>query len=188
MKDRKKIKLVQALVGAIVLTLLMQVMVLVGYTQYIWMLFLPLLLFFALGADFKKIPEMIIGYICGVIWAFLNGLVMQLFASFSSSPIISNILPTVIVIFLILTVHENLLENTIFGNIPCIFLGLSTSFFVSMLQMPLTPFHLVAFFVYGLVLAVLLVVCGMLVCRAIFGKERAMKAIMPLPAKADKAA
>ena len=42
------------------------------------MFFLPLLLFFALGADFKKIPAMIIGCVCGRLWSIVNALVMQL--------------------------------------------------------------------------------------------------------------
>ncbi|MGI6229652.1 MAG: DUF1097 family protein [Tractidigestivibacter sp.] len=183
MSDRRKIKLVQSLTGAIVLTLLMQVMGLLGYTNYIWMLFLPLLLFFALGADFKVIPSMIVGYVCGCLWAIVNGLVMQLFSGFGDNMFLSNILPTIIVIFLILTTHENLLEGTIFGNIPSIFLGLATSFFVSMLQVPLTTVHLICFFCYGLVLASVLVLSGMAVCSAIFGKERTMAALSPLPPK-----
>lgn len=183
MESRKKIRLVQAFVGAIVLTLLMQVMALAGYGQYIWMLFLPMLLFFALGADVKKIPPMIVGYVCGVLWSVINGYVMALFGMISQNLFVSNILPTIIVIFLILTVHDNLLEGTLFGNVPSIFLGLSTSFFVTLLNMPLTPFHLVAFFLYGLVLTLCLVFSGMLVCSAVFGKERAMKALMPPPPK-----
>lgn len=183
MKERKKIRLVQAITGAVVLTLLMQVMVLVGYPQFIWMLFLPMLLFFALGADFKLIPSMIVCYICGVLWSMVNGLVMSLFGMISSNMFVSNLLPTILVIFLILTVHDNLLEGTFFGNIPCIFLGLSTSFFVSFMNIDITPLHLIAFFLYGIVLTVCLVLSGTLVCSAIFGKERAMKAIMPPPPK-----
>ena len=118
MKERKKIRLVQAIIGAVVLTLLMQVMVLVGYPQFIWMLFLPMLLFFALGADFKIIPSMIVCYICGVLWSMVNGLMMSLFGMISSNMFVSNLLPTILVIFLILTVHDNLLEGTFFGNIP----------------------------------------------------------------------
>ena len=177
MKEKRKIKLVQALVGAIVLTLLMQPMGILGFGSYIWMLFLPLLLFFALGVDFKKIPSMIICYICGVAWAFLNGIVQGIFARFSPE-IVVNIVPTIIVIFLILTVHENLLAKTIFGNIPALFLGMSTTFFVFMLKIDLTPFHLIGFFIYGLFLASALVLSGMVVCSAIFGKDKAMAALV----------
>ena len=52
MKGRKTIKLVQAATGAIVLTLLMQLIGVFGYGQYTWMCFLPLLMFFAFGGRF----------------------------------------------------------------------------------------------------------------------------------------
>lgn len=173
MKDKTKIGLVQALVGAIVLTLLMQPFAILGFGQYLWMLFLPMVLFFALGAEFKAIPSIILCYICGVVWAFVNGIVQGVFAAFAPE-IVVNIVPTVIVIFLLLTVHQNLLSETIFGNVPSLFLGMSTTFFVFMLEVDVTPFHLVGFFVYGLFLAVALIVSGVVSCSAIFGKERTM--------------
>ena len=77
MTDRNKIKLVQALVGAITLTLLMQAMGLVGFGQYTWMCFLPLLMFFAFGANFKMIPEMVISYAVGELWCVINGIVAE---------------------------------------------------------------------------------------------------------------
>ena len=46
---------------------------------------------------------------------------------------------------------------------------------------PLTTLHLIGFYCYGLVLAAALVLSGMAVCSAIFGKERTMAALMPLP-------
>ena len=177
MSDRMKVKIVQSLTGAVVLTLLMQVFVLTGFTQYIWMLFLPLLMFFALGADLKKIPSMIICYACGIAWAYANGILQEVFRSFTSE-IVVGIVPTIIIIFLILTIHEGFLAKTILGNIPCLFLGMATTFFVFMIGVPLTPLHLMGFFLYGIVLTVVLVFSGMTVCSAIFGKERAMKAII----------
>ena len=74
MTDRRKIKLVQALTGAVVLTILMQGMTLLGMPQYTWMLFLPLLMFFALGANFKNIPSMVICYAVGELWWLHLGL------------------------------------------------------------------------------------------------------------------
>lgn len=177
MNDRMKIKMVQSLTGAIVLTLLMQIFAMTGFAQYIWMLFLPLLLFFALGADFKKIPSMIVCYVCGIAWAFINGIVQGAFASFAPEMVV-NTVPTIIIIFLVLTIHEGFLANTVFGNIPCLFLGMATTFFVFMLGIDLTPVHLAGFFLYGIFLSVVLVVSGMTVCSKIFGKERAMKAII----------
>ncbi|WP_099467617.1 DUF1097 family protein [Konateibacter massiliensis] len=173
MKDKTKIGLVQALVGAIILTLLMQIFGIAGFGQYMWMLFFPILLFFALGAKFTIIPSMIVCYICGVLWAYLNGIVQGIFASFSSE-IVVNIVPTIIIIFLVLTIHRNLLENTLFGNIPALFLGMCTTFFVFMMEVDLTPLHLVAFFLYGIFLAASLVVSGMVACSIVFGKERTM--------------
>lgn len=177
MNDRMKVKIVQSLTGAVVLTLLMQVFAVTGFAQYMWMLFLPLLLFFALGADFKKIPSMIVCYICGIAWAYINGVVQGIFASFAPE-IVVNTVPTILIIFLVLTVHEGFLAKTIFGNIPCLFLGMATTFFVFMLGIELTPIHLVGFYLYGIFLSVVLVVSGMTVCSKIFGKERTMKAVI----------
>ena len=177
MSDRMKVKIVQSLTGAVVLTALMQVFVLTGFTQYIWMLFLPLLMFFALGADLKKIPSMIVCYACGIAWAFANGILQDVFRTFSSELVVG-IVPTIIIIFLVLTIHEGFLANTILGNIPCLFLGMATTFFVFMLGVNLTPLHLMGFFLYGIVLSIVLVFSGMTVCSAIFGKEKAMKAII----------
>lgn len=181
MTDRRKIKLVQEIVGAVALTLLMQVMVLIGYPQYIWMCFLPLLMFFALGANFKVIPSMIVSYAIGELWCVINGLVAGAFAAAfgSDNPVMSNLVPTILVIFLILAVHENFLEGKPYSNIPCIFMGLATSFFVEFLQQPIGYLHLIGFWCYGIVLAVVLVVSGMAVSRAIFGRERAEAALMP---------
>lgn len=177
MSDRMKVKIVQSLVGAVVLTILMQIFVATGFGQYIWMLFFPLLLFFALGADFKKIPSMFVCYVCGVAWAYINGIVQGIFGKFASEMIV-NTVPTILIIFLILTIHEGFLAKTIFGNIPCLFLGMCTTFFVFMLGVELTPVHLIGFYLYGIVLSVVLVVSGMGVCSAIFGKEKTMKAII----------
>ncbi len=187
MKEKMKIKMVQSLTGAIVLTILMAVFDVLGFGQYIWMLFFPLLLFFALGADFKKIPSMIVCYICGVAWAFINGIVQGGFAAFAPE-IIVNTVPTIIIIFAVLMIHEGILANTVFGNVPCLFLGMCTTFFVFMLGVDLTPIHLIGFYLYGIVLSVVLVLSGMGVCSAIFGKDRAMKAIVGEKAAINKEA
>ena len=177
MSERMKIKMVQSFVGAVVLTALMQVFAITGFGQYLWMLFFPLLLFFALGADFKKIPSMAVCYICGVAWAHANGIVQGLFGKFAPEMVV-NIVPTILIIFLVLTIHEGFLAKTIFGNVPSLFLGMSTTFFVFMLEVDLAPVHLVGFFCYGIILSIVLVVSGTAVCSAIFGKEKTMKAIM----------
>lgn len=184
MSERTKIKLVSEIVGAIVLTLLMQLMGVMGYGQYTWMCFLPLLMFFAFGVDFKKIPEMLLCYAIGELWCVVNSLVTGLFTMWfgADNLILSSIVPTIIVIFCILLVHENLFEGRVFSNVPCIFMGMSTSFFTLFMQQPIGYVHLFCFWAFGILLAVCLVMCGMLVCGAIFGKERASKAFMPLGA------
>ena len=183
MTDRNKIKLVQALAGAIVLTILMQGMSLVGFGEYTWMCFLPLLMFFAFGANFKMIPEMIISYIVGELWCIINGVVAGVLTGGNmESPMM--LVATILVIFCILTVHENFFEGKIFSNVPCIFMGMATSFFITGMGANTDPIlfvELLGFWLYGLVLAVALVLVGMLVCKAIFGEERAMAALMPLP-------
>lgn len=185
MTDRNKIKLVQAAVGAVALTLLMQVMGIVGFGQYTWMCFLPLLMFFAFGANFKMIPTMIISYGVGELWCIINGIVMGIFGSFAGGNMILGMLvPTILVIFCILTVHDNFFEGVIFSNVPCIFMGMATSFYITGMGAntdPILFIELFGFWCYGLVLAVALVLSGMVVCGAIFGKERAMAALMPLP-------
>lgn len=178
MLNNQSVRLVQALTGAVVLTLLMMPMSIFGFGQYIWMLFLPLLLFFAFKAQFKLIPSMIVCYACGVVWAYISGILQNLFASFAPEMVV-NTVPTIICIFLILTVHENWLSKTIFGNVPSLFLGMSTTFFVFMIGVDITGIHLIAFFIYGIILSVLLVLAGTGVCTLIFGKKRVQETFAP---------
>lgn len=186
MSDRRKVRLVQAIYGALVLTLMFQPLTMAGYGEYIWMVFMPLLLFFAFGAQFKRIPSMIVCYICGILWALLNGLVLGVLGNFLQiGP--ANFITAIIVQFFILTVHENFLEGTVFGNIPALFMGLASTFFTFLIHpanaQPITPIHLIAFFIYGVILAVFLAGGGFMVCSLIFGKEKTETAFAPLEAK-----
>lgn len=182
MQLNRKVHLVQAFFGAIILTLLMQPMGMLGYGNYMWMLFLPLLLFFALGAQNKNIPSMILCYVCGVVWAYLNGIVTGLLSKAMPSTA-ANIFAAIIIIFLLLTVHENFLANTIFGNVPALFMGMAETFFIFMIQPSnapiITPVHLIAFFIYGIILAVALCSGGFLMCSLIFGKEKTISVLAP---------
>lgn len=82
---------------------------------------------------------------------------------------------TIVVIFCILTVHENLLRDTIFGNILALFLGLAETFFIFSIHpanaVAITPVHLYGFFIYGMVMSVLVVVGGGFLCNIIIGKD-----------------
>ena len=197
MTARNKIKLVQALTGAIVLTLLMQLLTvfdniaLFGFTTWAsktWMCFLPLLMFFAFGANFKMIPQMLLCFFVGMVWCFLNGLLIGAFMAMAGgNPVLSvvvQILCTIFVIFCILTVHENFFEGAIFSNVPLIFMGMCTSFYMTEMgavQDPMVFVQLYVLWVFGIILAVCLVIAGMKVCCAIFGEAAAMAALIPLP-------
>lgn len=178
MSINKKVRLVQALYGSIILTLMMQPIAMLGYNGYIWMLFMPLLLFFAFGANFKIIPSMIVSYICGIAWALVNGVLIGVLGGILSATVV-NIAAPVIIIFCILTVHENFLSKTIVGNIPALFMGLASTFFtflISPANAPaITPIHLIGFFLYGILLSVVLAGGGFAVCSLIFGKDTTIK-------------
>ena len=175
MSLNRKVILVQALYGAIVLTIMMQPMGILGYGGYIWMLFMPLLLFFAFGAQFKVIPSMIVSYICGVVWALANGILSGILSGFLPAGVV-NLAAPIIVIFCILTVHENFLAKTIVGNIPALFMGLASTFFTFLITPAnapaITPIHLVGFFLYGILLSAILAGGGFLVCSIVFGKDK----------------
>lgn len=170
---KRKALLIQAAFGGVVLTLLMQPMVALGFGNYNWMLFIVLLLFFALGASLKKIPSMILCYGCGILWAVLNGILMGVMKDLPTW--IPNIALTIIIIFCILTIHESLLRDTIFGNVPSLFLGLAETFFVFSIRpsnaTAITPVHLFGFFLYGLVMSSVLVLGGGILCNRILGKD-----------------
>jgi len=175
MSVNRKVRLVQSLYGSIALTLMMQPMNMLGYGGYIWMLFMPLLLFFAFGAQFKVLPSMIVCYICGVTWALVNGILSGVLGGFLPATVV-NLAAPIIIIFCILTVHENFLAKTIFGNVPALFMGLASTFFIFLIKpanVPaITPVHLVIFFLYGILLSVVLAGGGFLVCSLIFGREK----------------
>ncbi|MBV7276425.1 DUF1097 domain-containing protein [Clostridium sp. PL3] len=173
MSIKRKALLIQGAFGAVILTLLMQPMGALGFGNYNWTLFIVLLLFFAMGADFKKIPSMIVCYPIGILWAMANGMLIGVMKGLPGW--IPNIALTMITIFCILTVHENLLRDTIFGNIPALFLGLAETFFIFSIQPAnapaITPFHLYGFFLYGMIMTVVLVLGGGALCNIIIGKD-----------------
>mgnify|MGYP000371202123 FL=1 len=173
MSVKRKAGLIQAAFGAVVLTLLMQPFGALGFGNYNWMLFVVLILFFAMGADLKKIPSMIICYAIGILWAVLNVTLMGMMQGLPAW--IPNIALTMVIIFSVLTIHDNLLSNTIFGNIPSLFLGLAETFFIFSIKPAnapsITPIHLFGFFLYGLLMTIVLVVGGTLLCNVFLGKD-----------------
>jgi hypothetical protein len=51
-------------------------------------------------------------------------------------------------------------------------MGMALTFFVFSLQVPITPFHLIGFWLYGIILSLALVLGGATICGIIFGKEK----------------
>ena len=174
MSTERKAKLVQAAVGAVALTALMQPVMLLGYQNFVWVLFLPLLLFFALGANPKVIAPMIVGFICGQLWGVVNGLLITGLDAFLPTAL-AGVLGAIVVIFGMLTVHENYAARTVFGNVPAVFMGMALMFFISSITPTegpeLNPFLLLGFWLYGIVLALALIFSGVAACKAVFGKD-----------------
>lgn len=182
MSERRRIRLVQAIYGSIILTLMIQPIAILGFSSYIWLIFMPLLLFFAFGANFKRIPSMIVSYACGILWALANGVLTGALTGVLGVAG-GNTLATIIMIFLILTLHENLLEDTLLGNVPALFMGLASTFFTFMIipqnAPSITPLHLFGLFVYGVLMSVVLAGGGFKICSSIFGMDKTVKALTP---------
>lgn len=170
MDIQKKAGLVFAIYGAIALSLLMVVTQVLGYGQYNWMLFVTLLLFFAMGADFKLLPSMILCYFIGMVWGQVNGLVMGVIGQFLPMSATGIVTP-IILIFLILTIHDNFFSNTIIGNIPALFLGLAESFFMFSHHPHESPLVQAAIFLYSIILIIVLVKGGEIATGIVFSDE-----------------
>ena len=77
-------------------------------------------------------------------------------------------------VFSILTVHENLLRDSIVGNIPSLFMGFALTIFMTSghaLAPAINQIHLLAFFTAGIVMSVLLVLVGGFFCTMLLGKD-----------------
>lgn len=174
MKNARKIRLVQSFTGAVILSVLMSIPVALGYGPYVWLLFTPLIIFFALGANFKLIPGIILCYACGVLWTYGFITVQTFIRGLSSSPLLVELIPNIMLVFLVLTVHENLLRKTPLGIVPAVFLGLATTFYAIFSQASINGLHLMALFCYGVIMTVALMIGGVAISSLVFGKEAAM--------------
>ncbi len=170
MSKQKQVGIFTALIGAIALTFLFKPLALIGYGQFTWMLFLPMVLFFGTGADIKNVPRYIVCYTLGIAWAFISTLVGSAYALFLSSSS-ADTLSTITCIFLILLIHDTLLKDTILGSVAALFLGMCCRFFVFMMGVELSPVVQLGIYLYGTLLSCLLVFIGMTVGKFIFGKQ-----------------
>jgi hypothetical protein len=176
----KKIGLVRSLFGAILLNALVAPLGILGYGDYIWMVFTALVIFFALGADMKKLPTIIVSFICGVAWWMAGSVLTEIFSSSMPHPAAEG-LGISVMVFLILFIHEVVLQKTVAGTVPSVFLGFAlTAFALTPVvegAIQLTPFHVVGIFLYGIVLTVVLMVGGFGICSLIFGKEATLASL-----------
>ncbi len=182
-----KFAIVNAVVGSIVLNLLISVLGVVGYGPYIWMVFPSLFIFFALGAEFRKIPGIILSAACGIVWWMIVIWISSALAPTVGPDQAMGIGVTVSLVF-ILVIHEYLLaSNKFLGTTPAVFLGFClTSFSTSVIPSnvaQLTPFHVFGLIVYGVVLTVILMLVSFNVLSLFFGKEATIKYFAELGAK-----
>lgn len=185
MKSVKVIRLVQSFVGAVVLAFLMLIPIALGFESYVWILFTPLLLFFALGAKFKLIPGVILCFACGVLWIYGFMTVQSFIKSLTASPVLTELIPNIMLVFLVLTVHENLLRKTPLGIVPAVFLGMAITFYVLFSAATINGLHVIALFCYGMLMTTALMLGSLFVSSLIFGKEAAMAAISADSAKPE---
>ncbi|MEY9212863.1 DUF1097 family protein [Thermobifida halotolerans] len=174
MQLRVKAGLIQAAVAAVIIPLLIQPAFILGYTSYVWLLFMALPLFFLLGADLRALPSMLLSFAAGQLWAVLLGVATGALAGLLG-PAAGGALAAVLVIFTMLTVHDTLLKSTFLGNVPAMFTGMALTSFVLDLtpaEAPaLTPLHITAFFLYGTVIAVALAMVGGFLCSRVLGED-----------------
>lgn len=174
MEIRTKAGLIQAAVSAVVLAVLMQPAFILGYGDYVWLLFMALPLFFALGANVRGVWSLALCFAVGQGWALLLGFTIGAL----SGPLgqaLGSITAGIVVIFPMLLVHATLLQRTFLGNVPALFTGMALTFFATNVVPPdgstFTPLHVTGLFLYGLVLAVTIVVLGGRLCGVVLGKD-----------------
>lgn len=104
------------------------------YSGVFWMIFIVLIVYFALGAQIKKIPGMIVTYICGLAWGFISNITAYMFIQ--SNHLLFAVLNYFLIASLIVFIHQFVAEGTVFGVCPCAFLGLAFSIFAATCSIP----------------------------------------------------
>ena len=103
---------------------------LAGYTpliQFLWVGFMTMIIYFAAGGqkDWALAGRMICSFVCGLLWGQLSNLIHV--AVFPVNQLLASILDYLVLVFLLLFVHLGLLNKTVFGFVPTVFLGLATT-------------------------------------------------------------
>lgn len=104
------------------------------YSHVFWMIFLPLIIYFSLGADKKNIPAMIVSFACGLAWGFISNIPAFLFMQ--NNYILFAFLNYFLIAGLIVFIHQFIARGTVFRLAPCAFLGLAESIFVATCSIP----------------------------------------------------
>lgn len=104
------------------------------YSGAFWMIFMVLIVYFALGADKKNIPKMIVSYACGLVWGLISNFTAYLFIV--NNHILFSFLNYFLIAGLIVFIHQFLAQKTVFGSAPCAFLGLAESIFAATCGIP----------------------------------------------------
>lgn len=150
------------------------------YSGVFWMIFLVLIVYFALGAQKKNIPAMIVSFACGLGWGLLSNFTAFLFIR--SNHVLFAIINYFGVAGLIVFIHQFIAKGTWFGLAPCAFLGLAESIFVATcgipnssgeLMPPMTwgPIDLFIIYIIGIIMVTALAFFSDFIAKKIIGKK-----------------
>lgn len=112
------------------------------YSSQFWMIFVVLVVYFALGAKLKNVPGMIVSYACGLVWGFISCYTAYIWQQ--SNHTLFAVLNYFLIAGLMVFIHQFLAEGTVFGFAPCAFLGLAESIFVATCSIPDSQGNLMA--------------------------------------------
>lgn len=150
------------------------------YSSSFWMIFVVLVVYFAMGAEKRNIPKMIVCYICGLIWGAISNVTAFLFMQ--NAHFLFAFLNYFLIASLMVLIHNFLLGKTVFGCAPTAFLGLAESIFVATcsipdstgnLQPPMTwgPVDLFIIFMIGIVMVTVLALVSDAIAKAVMKKD-----------------
>jgi hypothetical protein len=171
---KKKALMIQAIVGAILITiLLLPFQAATPYATYTWMIFIPIVIFFSLGANPKILPAMFLSFVCGTGWGAVFFFATDVFSSLPMNLLFAIL--TTIIIFFILAIHPILLGKTPLAIVPCVLIGFIESLYTYLIVPANAPIisipQLIFFFGYGVVLGGILAIVNNLLCTKLLGKD-----------------
>ena len=150
------------------------------YASAFWMIFVVLVVYFALGAEKRNIPKMIVCYACGLVWGLISNFTAFLFMQ--SAHLLFAFLNYFLIASLMVFIHQFIAGKTVFGCAPAAFLGLAESIFVATcgvpdgtggLLPPMTwgPIDLFIIYMIGIVMVTLLALASDLIVKLVMGKK-----------------